>query len=159
MVIPEKTRANRSQQRPTAPRSPRSSSRGASLGIRNSGTSELIEQLEAGFPFDALRKFESNSGVQSTVIVSLLGIPERTLARRRIAGRLTPEESERLLRIGTVFERAVELFDGEVRSAVEWLTTPKKALGGETPLRYSKTEPGAREVENLIGRVEYGVFS
>jgi putative toxin-antitoxin system antitoxin component (TIGR02293 family) len=133
--------------------------RGASLGLRGGGTPELIAQLEEGFPFDALRKFEANSGVESGALLAVLGIPGRTLARRRTAGRLAPEESERLLRIGMVFEKAVELFDGDVASAVRWLTTAKKALGGETPLRYSRTEPGAREVENLIGRVEYGVFS
>ena len=92
-------------------------------------------------------------------LVAILGIPERTLARRRTAGRLAPEESERLLRISSVFEKAVELFDDDVASAVQWLTTPKKALDGEMPLRYARTEPGAREVENLIGRLEYGVFS
>jgi putative toxin-antitoxin system antitoxin component (TIGR02293 family) len=134
-------------------------SRGASLGLRGGDTTELIAQLEAGLPFEALRRFEANSGLEPALVLSVLGIPERTLARRRTAGRLAPEESERLLRIGMVFERAVALFDGDVRSAVGWLTSAKKALGGETPLRYARTEPGAREVENLIGRVEHGVFS
>lgn len=142
-----------------APKTPRFRGRGASLGIRSGGTAELIEQLEAGFPFDALRNFESNSGVEASLLVSILAIPERTLARRRTAGRFAPDESERLLRISIVFERAVELFDGDVASAVQWLTTSKKALNGGTPLRYSRTEPGAREVENLIGRLEHGVFS
>jgi putative toxin-antitoxin system antitoxin component (TIGR02293 family) len=154
-----KAKATSSARRPVTSRHARFGSRGASLGIRSAGTPQLIEQLEAGFPFDALRKFEANSGVASAVLVSILGIPERTLARRKTAGRLAPEESERLLRISSVFEKAVELFEDDVASAVQWLTTPKKALGGEEPLRYAKTEPGAREVENLIGRLEYGVFS
>jgi putative toxin-antitoxin system antitoxin component (TIGR02293 family) len=159
MAIHVKVKLNAQERRTTGSRQARFNGRGASLGIRNSGTPELIRQLEAGLPFDALRKFESNSGVESAVLLSILGIPGRTLARRKTAGRLAPEESERLLRIGMVFEKAVELFDGDVASAVQWLTTSKKALGGETPLRYSRTDPGAREVENLIGRVEHGVFS
>jgi putative toxin-antitoxin system antitoxin component (TIGR02293 family) len=133
--------------------------RGESLGIRHTSTPQLIEQLEAGLPFDSLRQFQSNSGIDLAQLLAVLGIPERTLARRRIAGRLAPDESERLLRIGTVFEKAVDLFAGDIASAVQWLTSPKKALGGETPLKYSRTEPGAREVENLLGRIEYGVFS
>jgi putative toxin-antitoxin system antitoxin component (TIGR02293 family) len=159
MAILAKTKAARYERRLPAARHARFNGRGASLGIRNGGTPELIEQIEKGFPFDSLKKFEANSGVEAAMVVSILGIPERTLARRRTAGRLAPEESERLLRISTVFEKAVGLFDGDVASAVQWLTTPKKALGGETPLRYARTEPGAREVENLIGRVEHGVFS
>jgi len=159
VAILAKTKATSYERRPGTSRHARFGSRGASLGIRSAGTPELIEQLEAGFPFDVLRKFEANSGVASAELVSILGIPERTLARRRTAGRLAPEESERLLRISSVFEKAVELFDDDVASAVQWLTTPKKALGGGIPLRYAKTEPGAREVENLVGRLEYGVFS
>ncbi len=132
---------------------------GSSLGIPHHNTPELIRQIESGFPFDTLRNFEANSGLGLSEITAVLGIPDRTIARRRTAGRFAPEESERLLRIGTVFEKAVDLFNGEITSAVHWLTTPKKALGGETPLRYARTGPGAREVENLIGRVEDGVFS
>lgn len=159
MAVLLKNKASSYGRQPTAPRQVRFSSRGASLGFRSVETPELIERLEAGFPFHVLRKFESNSGMESAALISILGIPERTLARRRTAGRLAPEESERLLRISTVFEKAVALFDDDVASAVQWLTTSKKALGGETPLRYAKTEPGAREVENLIGRLEHGVFS
>lgn len=132
---------------------------GASLGLADSSTTQLIQQIERGFSFDALERFVANTGVSLFVLGSIIGIPDRTLARRRSAGRLASGESERLLRIANVFEKAVAMFDGDAESAGNWLTTPKKALGGETPLLYSRTELGAREVENLIGRVEHGVFS
>ena len=133
--------------------------RGSSLGLRATTTPQLIEQLEVGLSFEALQALESNSGLNVLALATLIGIPERTLARRRSAGRLAPEESERLLRISNIFEKAVELFEGDADAAVLWLTTPKKALNGQQPLQYSRTEPGAREVENLIGRVEHGVFT
>jgi putative toxin-antitoxin system antitoxin component (TIGR02293 family) len=133
--------------------------RGASLGLAAGGTSSLIQQIEAGFAYDALLRLESYIGVSIPVLASIIGIPERTLARRKAAGRLAPEESERLLRIATNFEKSVELFDGDIEAAVNWLTTPKKALNNEQPLLYSRTELGGREVENLIGRIEHGVFS
>lgn len=133
--------------------------RGASLGLAASDTSGLIRQIDAGFSFAALRQLASHSGIDLTVLASIIGIPERTLARRKVADRLAPEESERLLRIAGIFEKAVELFDGNVDSAIQWLTNPKKAINYEKPLFYSRTELGAREVENLLGRIEYGVFS
>jgi putative toxin-antitoxin system antitoxin component (TIGR02293 family) len=133
--------------------------RGSSLGLRPTTTTKLIEQLDVGLSFEALQAFVSNSGLDLLALATLIGIPERTLARRRSAGRLAPEESERLLRISNIFEKAVELFEGDADAAVLWLTTPKKALNGQQPLQYSRTEPGAREVENLIGRVEHGVFT
>jgi putative toxin-antitoxin system antitoxin component (TIGR02293 family) len=133
--------------------------RGASLGITAANIGELILQVERGFSFKSLRRLESHSGLPASLIGSIIGIPERTLARRKTAGKLTSEESERLLRLSTVFEKAAELFEGDVTAAVKWLTTSHKALGDHPPLAYSRTELGAREVENLIGRLEHGVFS
>jgi putative toxin-antitoxin system antitoxin component (TIGR02293 family) len=109
--------------------------------------------------FQALLRLESQSGIGIALLSSLIGIPERTLARRKTAGRLTPEESERLFRISSIVERAVELFEGNMDAAVNWLLTPRKALDHQQPLHYCRTELGAREVESLIGRLEHGVFS
>ncbi len=39
-----------------------------------------------------------------------------------------------------------------------WLGMPKKGLGGAVPLKYAETEFGARQVEDLLGRIEYGVY-
>jgi putative toxin-antitoxin system antitoxin component (TIGR02293 family) len=133
--------------------------RGRTLGLTAANSDELIRQLERGFSFKTLQALESRSGLALTRLADILGIPERTLARRKVSRRLTPEESERLLRISAVFEDAVDLFEGDVAAAVNWLTTPRKALGDRPPLTYARTEPGAREVENLIGRLEHGIFS
>ncbi len=133
--------------------------RGAVLGLAAASTAELIQQVERGFSFKTLHALESKSGIPSSSLASMAGIPERTLARRKTAGKFTPEESERLLRLSTVFELAVDMFEGDNAAALRWLTAPRKALEGNTPLAYARTEVGAREVEDLIGRLEEGVFS
>ena len=133
--------------------------RGASLGLTASNTIELIHQVERGFSFKALQVLESKSGISASEFAIVIGIPDRTLARRRAAGKLTSEESERLLRVSTVFEKAVELFEGDISAAVQWLTTPRKSFEDQSPLAYSRTELGAHEVENMIGRLEHGVYS
>jgi putative toxin-antitoxin system antitoxin component (TIGR02293 family) len=146
--------------RPSSSRQPvRFRLHGSSLGLSAANSAELIRQLERGFSFKTLHVLESRSGLTLSRLASIIGIPERTLARRKASGKLTPEESERLLRISAVFEDAVDLFEGDVPAAVNWLTTPRKALGDRPPLSYARTEPGAREVENLIGRLEHGIFS
>ncbi len=133
--------------------------RGASLGLSSGNKVELLRQVQHGFPFDTLLRLEVNSGLPVAALAAVIGIPERTLARRKAAGKFEPAESERLLRIAILFEQCVELFEGDVTAAVRWLTTGKKALNDEAPLSYARTELGAREVEDLIGRVEHGVFS
>jgi putative toxin-antitoxin system antitoxin component (TIGR02293 family) len=133
--------------------------RGASLGLATGDTPDLLEQMERGFSYDALLRLEVNSGLSLALLASVIGIPDRTLARRRAAGKLEPDESERLLRVANLFEKCVDLFEGDVKAAVNWLTSAKKALNGQTPLLYARTELGAREVEDLIGRLDHGIFS
>ena len=132
---------------------------GRTLGLKAENSGELIRQVGRGFTFQLLPAFEARAGVSLAEIASIIGIPPRTLARRKASGRLTSDESEKLLRLSSVFEQAVDLFEGDETNARQWLTTAKKALENQTPLAYSRTELGAREVENLIGRLEHGVFS
>jgi putative toxin-antitoxin system antitoxin component (TIGR02293 family) len=131
--------------------------RAGSIGLGASSTSELMKQIEQGFPFDTLLRLEENSGLSLSLLASIIGIPERTLVRRRAAGRIEPGESERLLRVSILFEKSVDLFKGDVTAAVDWLSSPKPALNNHPPLLYARTELGAREVEDLIGRVDGAV--
>ena len=78
--------------------------------------------------------------------------------RRKARGWLHPEESERLLRLSSIFEKAMRLFEGDVDAARGWLTTRSLELG-EPPLESARTQIGAREVEDLIDRLEQGVFT
>jgi putative toxin-antitoxin system antitoxin component (TIGR02293 family) len=132
---------------------------GRVLGIMAESSGELIRQVGRGFSFRALHNLESQTGIPVSQVAELLGIPPRTLARRKASGRLTADESEKLLRISSTFEKTLELFEGDRTRALAWLSSPKRELENRTPLQYSRTEIGAREVENLLGRLEHGIFS
>jgi putative toxin-antitoxin system antitoxin component (TIGR02293 family) len=84
----------------------------------------------------------------------------KTTLHRRIKEHqpLAQDESERVIRLYTVYQKAVDVFDDEERAA-RWFSSHPKALGGKTPLEFMETEPGARYVEKLLGRIEHGVFS
>ena len=145
-------------QTPHRGRDSRYRSPGSSLGLPSQRTDDLIDEVRKGLPFKTLESLSLESGLSVPELATFLEIPERTLARRKVAGRLGRDESERLLRLSRIFEKAVELFNGDVTEAVGWLRRPRKALADKTPLFYAATEVGAREVENLIGQLEHGVF-
>lgn len=86
-------------------------------------------------------------------------LPRRTLSRRRDAGRLDPVESDRLMRFSMLVDAAVKLFEGDVNAARQWLRAAQPALGGRTPIGFAKTTVGSREVEDLIGRLDRGVYT
>lgn len=128
------------------------------LGIRTQDPVRLVRLIRAGFPFSRLARFQKVSCLPWDRIADLVQIPPRTLTRRQTAGRLLPDESDRVLRASTIFDLATELFEGDLRQARRWLETPQPGLGGEVPLRLAETGVGAREVERLIARLEHGVF-
>jgi putative toxin-antitoxin system antitoxin component (TIGR02293 family) len=57
-----------------------------------------------------------------------------------------------------LLQQAVDFF-GDIEKARAWLKHPQYGLGGAVPLDYAGPETGAREVENLLGQMKYGVYS
>lgn len=117
---------------------------------------QVREALQEGVPRSAFEHLRVDLGISNEELADILGIPTRTLARR--TERFKADESERLLRIGSVWAKALDVLEDRP-AARRWMTQPKLALGGLTPLRCCDTEIGAREVESLLGRIEHGVFS
>ena len=129
------------------------------LGLRATTTLEILKRVEAGVSFKCVERFQRRVALPVGEVAALLQIPPRTLTRRKSEGRLQPDESDRLLRASRLFQLATDLFEGDIDMARAWFSTPKKALGGKTPLEFIRTEVGAREVEHFIGRLEHGVYS
>jgi putative toxin-antitoxin system antitoxin component (TIGR02293 family) len=129
------------------------------LGLRTLDWTSLIRAVERGLAYETIENLQRNTGIATDTLLGWLQISTRTLARRKQQGRFDMEESDRLLRAARVFGRALELFEGDRDAAAEWMFSPLPALGGETPIEMSRTELGSREVENLAGRIEHGVYS
>jgi putative toxin-antitoxin system antitoxin component (TIGR02293 family) len=91
-------------------------------------------------------------------LAAKLGISKATLHRRKATGRLDPGESDRVVRFARLMGKAVEVLESK-ESARQWLSAPQFGLGGAVPLDYAETEVGAREAEDLLMRIEYGVYS
>jgi putative toxin-antitoxin system antitoxin component (TIGR02293 family) len=129
----------------------------ALLGLPNGSVMVVREAIEQGLAYGAFNHFVEATSLSATVASALTRIPARTLARRRLEGRLGPEESDRLVRAARVVGRAIELFEDDVRAARQWLEAPQRALGGVAPLEFATTDVGARAVETLIGQMEHGI--
>jgi putative toxin-antitoxin system antitoxin component (TIGR02293 family) len=131
----------------------------ALLGMTTFDTQGLHEKVQQGLSFASFKKLTEAMQLPMRSAAELLLITSRTLHRRQESGRLEPDESDRLVRLSRLFGKAIELFEGDNDGAMQWLQSPARALGGASPLDMCKTEPGALEVEQLIGRLEHGVFS
>lgn len=121
-------------------------------------TAKLIAVLRAGLPVQELHDLQTSLDVPTERLFPMLGISKATLHRRKAGGRLGPAESDRVVRFARLMGRAVTVLESE-ENARRWLTAPQFGLGGAVPLDYAGTEVGAREVEDLLGRIEHGVYS
>ena len=130
---------------------------GVGLGLDIGSVGELLEQLERGLPSDTFGRLQTLLGISQKALASYLGLSEATLHRRFAEGHFKAEESERLYRYLEIFEQATVLFENDAKARA-WLDKPALALGNKTPLDFARSEQGAREVLDVIERLEYGVL-
>jgi putative toxin-antitoxin system antitoxin component (TIGR02293 family) len=129
------------------------------LGRSVSNFAQLAALVRKGLPAGSLLVLREKLDLRNAALSARLGIPPRTLTRRlNQHARLTAAESDRAVRLARVYATAVEMI-GNADKAAQWLRTPNRVLGGELPLDQLDTDLGAREVENILGRIAYGVYS
>lgn len=119
----------------------------------------LAALVQAGLPARVIREVAEALAVSPVQFAQTVQIAPRTLLRRLSDdARLKSDESERVVRVARLLKRAASVLEGEDEAA-QWFRHPLRTLGGKTPLDMCATEPGAREVENVLGRLEHGVFN
>jgi putative toxin-antitoxin system antitoxin component (TIGR02293 family) len=129
------------------------------LGKTVSKPDDLARLVRKGLPAASVTALAGKLHLANRDLSRQLGIPQRTLTRRLgHAAPLTPAESDRTFRVARIYANAVEMI-GDAETAIAWLRTPNRALGGEMPLDQLDTDVGARMVEDLLGRIAYGVYS
>ncbi len=127
------------------------------IGIDANTASDLIAAVREGLPFDVFANLQDVLELPAATLAELLGIPLRTLNRRKHEGQFKPEESDALLRVARVVSRTLYVFKDRP-TAILWLKTPEFACDDVTPLSLLDTEVGAQEVLRLLGQLAHGVF-
>lgn len=120
---------------------------------------ELARLVAKGIPTSVLGDIVEQ-GVLTRDEVTRLIVARRTLAHRKRRGEaLSRDESDRFARVIHLHRLARQTFDGDAEKVRSWLRTPNRALSGEVPLELVVTSPGARLVEDVLLRIEHGVFT
>jgi putative toxin-antitoxin system antitoxin component (TIGR02293 family) len=138
----------------------------AVLGVKGAGRAAggaaiaLAGAVRRGLPWKAIDNVKRELGLADEQLASYLGVSSKTLGRLRKGGRrhLNLVAGDRLYRLARIFAIAKDVLEGE-EEARAWLRRPQIGLGNETPLELALTEAGAREVEDLLGRIEFGVVA
>ena len=119
---------------------------------------ELRDRVRTGLPYQSLESIRDRLNLSLPEAAIVLHVPLRTLARRRHGRKLGADESDRLYRLARIAGQAVAVLGTEEKAAT-WLRRANRALNGEVPLGLLDTDLGARQIEDVLGRIEHGVVS
>lgn len=119
--------------------------------------SVAIQRVVKGLPWSDAEFVAEQIGVTLDRLADLVGIPRSTFYRRR-GGVFSLPESEHVMRFARLWNVALDVFVAE-DAARSWLGRPQHGLDGGVPLEYAKTELGAREVEDLMRRIQFGLLA
>ena len=130
------------------------------VGSPARNAAELAHAIQQGLSKASLLSVKHRAALTDRQLAAMLGISEKTLGRIKEGDgrRLDAVSSDRLYRVARIFAMAEHVLES-AEAAHKWLHHPQIGLGNQVPLDFLQTELGAREVENLLGRIEYGVFS
>jgi putative toxin-antitoxin system antitoxin component (TIGR02293 family) len=126
------------------------------LGAAVGSELEFIRMVEEGLPIAAAEHLSALGELSEAELGEI--VPRRTLSHARAKGRLSPEQSDRVVRAIGLYARAHEVFANREK-ANRWMRRPNRALDGERPLALLRTSSGSELVETLLERIAYGVYS
>jgi putative toxin-antitoxin system antitoxin component (TIGR02293 family) len=133
------------------------------LGVKlpkRAGSSQTLRLIvDSGLVVNAFESLVDYANITRLDLSRAADIPLRTVQRREAshARKFERDESDRLARVARLYAMAEDVL-GSRDEAQRWMKTPNRALDGARPLDELDTEIASREVEDLLGRIRYGVF-
>ncbi len=121
---------------------------------------EMESHIREGFPYQTLNALQQFLDITQAELASALGVSRQTVIRNKKKRKrhLSAQMSDQLYRVARITRRAVEVL-GSQSVAIDWLKKPNAALGERSPLSLLDTDAGAEKVSDVLGRIEYGVYS
>ncbi len=119
---------------------------------------EMVQMISRGFLSGKVIRLAAEYHIPEPLLQRTLHISPSTFQRRKRGGRFTADESDRFVRLVGLYGMAEDVL-GSKRDGSEWMSAPNRSLGGVSPAEFAITETGAREVEELLGRIAHGVVA
>jgi putative toxin-antitoxin system antitoxin component (TIGR02293 family) len=119
--------------------------------------SERITEVEKGISYTTFQRLAKRLGVSEERLRNVLGFSAATLHRRKVAGRFTLDESNRLYWLESLLDTADQVLEDPEETKV-FMTTGNLALDGAIPLEYARTAPGLEAVRRLLIQLDHGVI-
>jgi putative toxin-antitoxin system antitoxin component (TIGR02293 family) len=121
-------------------------------------TSQMIEVIEHGVTKSEVEEVKSQTGLDYETLAHILTVTKATLHNKKGNDTFNAVVSERLLLLADLYAYGIEVF-GEKERFNRWLVSEIRALAFKRPIDKLNTTLGIQEVKQIIGRIDYGVYS
>ncbi|QNK63269.1 DUF2384 domain-containing protein [Pedobacter sp. PAMC26386] len=133
------------------------------------GTDLILEKIKSAFDLITL----SNKGIKKASLDALVGhmgmtkknfaedilnLSVKTLERKKADDLLDKYTTSHVIEVAKVVAHALDVFEDEEK-VKKWLNTPNRALNQMKPLELFYIPTGLAMVNNVLGRIEEGVYS
>jgi putative toxin-antitoxin system antitoxin component (TIGR02293 family) len=124
------------------------------LGADVSSEADLARLVHRGIRLAVLSHVQ-RAGFSKQEIERFI-IPARTWRHRKAKKEcLSVEESDRVVRLARIQAMAEDVF-GDVEKAARWLREGLGILDHKPPLEVARTESGARLIEQILAKIDWG---
>ncbi|GGM99503.1 hypothetical protein GCM10010967_36830 [Dyadobacter beijingensis] len=119
---------------------------------------QKIDMIRRGISKNDFEGFKNKTGLDYDQLANALSVARATLINKKGDEKFNQSLSERIVSLADIYSYGYEVFE-DVERFNSWVFRPNKALGGQRPFDFLDNQFGREEVKNLIGRIDYGVYS
>lgn len=119
---------------------------------------EKMEMMREGISKEGLEHLKARTSLDYDKLSTLLATTRATLINKKGKEQFSPALGERIISIAEIYSYGYSVFE-DVKKFRSWVFRPNQALGGKQPFELLDNQFGREEVKNLIGRIDYGVYS
>lgn len=119
---------------------------------------EKMDMVRTGVSKTDLENLKQKADLDYEELARALSVTRATLINKKGAEKFNVSLSERIIGLADIYSYGYAVFEDEDRFN-KWMFKPNQALAGKTPYEFIDNQFGREEVRNIIGRIEYGVYS
>jgi putative toxin-antitoxin system antitoxin component (TIGR02293 family) len=119
---------------------------------------EKMHIVRDGVSKNDLELLKRKTALDYTMLAKALSVTRATLINKKKNEKFNAGLSEKILGMADLYSYGFEVFEDEDRFN-QWMSKPNKALNGKAPYDLIDNQFGREEVKNLIGRIDYGIYS
>ncbi len=121
-------------------------------------SAEKMDLMKEGVSKKNLETLKARTNLDYDKLSAILSTTRATLINKKGTEQFSLALGEKIISIAEIYSYGYSVFD-EAQKFRDWVFRPNRALGGKPPFELLDNQFGREEVKNLIGRIEYGVYS